>query len=455
MNGRHVQELDAADRRSRACVAAAVRRAVERSSGRAALPQQHPQCRRRAFVTLLTTSSYARGVIALRQSLAEVGSTHTLIVMVGSAVPQAAIAQLIHAGCEVRHLDAFALPPGVAGPPQYECAHFADCWMKLHMWEWDEEFDLLVYLDADMIVLKPIDHLLDCDPLRPSAPARVRLLSGAGPTPAMLKSAPDPRATPGLSAAIGAGTFFSEAPFWIGAVQECFCPVPGRKHLCPYPADRTALSHLASEAERDLGGAGRSVAFAGRTTKCHAAGPDTLEQHGSSVVSQPRAAVPQPNAPAPDSPSGAPPTGRAAYFNAGLLVLRPHRGVARAMAAALRQCDLSRFPFAEQDFLNFFFSQRWLPLKWEYNATKALFGCHREAVWNYSHARVLHYTMAKPWELRHPCHRGFAKLNTLWLAAYSEPSALGRVLLRLHLEDMRRRRGGAAGNAAGNGQAGD
>jgi hypothetical protein len=116
------------------------------------------------------------------------------------------------------------------------------------------------------------------------------------------------------------------------------------------------------------------------------------------------------------------------------------------MAAVLRQCDLSGFPFAEQDFLNSFFSQRWLPLKWEYNATKALFGCHRESIWDYSHVRIVHYTMAKPWHLRHPCHRGFAKLNTLWLAAYSEPAALARVLLRLHLEDVRRRRSVAVGN---------
>ena len=138
------------------------------------------------------------------------------------------------------------------------------------------------------------------------------------------------------------------------------------------------------------------------------------------------------------------------YFNAGVLVLTPSRRVAAAMAASLRRSDLSRFPFAEQDFLNVFFtSRRWRRLPWEYNATKALFGCHRETVWDYSRARVIHYTMAKPWELGHPCHRGFAKLNMLWLAAYSEPAAIGRVLLRLHLEDKRRRAAPMAAAHAG------
>ena len=34
--------------------------------------------------------------------------------------------------------------------------------------------------------------------------------------------------------------------------------------------------------------------------------------------------------------------------------------------------------------------------------------------------------MAKPWDLRHPCHKGFERLNQLWHAAYAEPRTLGQ-----------------------------
>lgn len=45
---------------------------------------------------------------------------------------------------------------------------------------------------------------------------------------------------------------------------------------------------------------------------------------------------------------------------------------------------------------------------------QALYAAHRDTVWDYAKARVLHYTMAKPWDLRHPCNAPYAKLNMLW-----------------------------------------
>ena len=30
----------------------------------------------------------------------------------------------------------------------------------------------------------------------------------------------------------------------------------------------------------------------------------------------------------------------------------------------------------------------------------------------------IHYTMAKPWDMRHPCHKGYERLNSLWCPAY-------------------------------------
>ena len=119
-----------------------------------------PPLRRQAWVTLLTNAPYARGAVALAHSLSEAESQFPLIVLVTDGVPEAAREQCIAAGCEVREVAPLPLPPGVGGPPSYACEHFAECWSKLRVWELEDEFEQLVLLDADMIVLKNMDELL-------------------------------------------------------------------------------------------------------------------------------------------------------------------------------------------------------------------------------------------------------------------------------------------------------
>ena len=53
--------------------------------------------------------------------------------------------------------------------------------------------------------------------------------------------------------------------------------------------------------------------------------------------------------------------------------------------------------------------------------------------------RNLHFTMAKPWDLRHPCHAGFERLNALWHAALADPASLPRATLRAVLQEKRER----------------
>ena len=57
-----------------------------------------------------------------------------------------------------------------------------------------------------------------------------------------------------------------------------------------------------------------------------------------------------------------------------------------------------------------------------------MYAAHRQPrdglVFDLSAVRTLHFTMAKPWDLRHPCHKGFERLNQLWHAAYAEPPSL-------------------------------
>lgn len=289
-----------------------------------------PQARRQAWVTLLTDASYFAGVKALYQSLVESDTEYPLIVMVTASVPGDVLSRLTDLGPELslRRVEPLPMPAGTGGAPQYACAHFADCWAKLRMWEWEDEFDLLCYLDADMLVLKCMDELL--------------LDGGDGG---------DCR-----------------------AVQECFCPVSERRSLCAYL-----------------------------------------------------------------QPPGSPPPWP--YFNAGLLVLRPCRALLAHMMRSLAACDLSEFPFAEQDFLNRYFCGQWDALPWTYNASKALYASHRGrgdcCFWDLSKVKNLHYTMAKPWDLKHPCHAGYERLNEIWRVAFVDPAQLARATLKAVLHERK------------------
>ena len=294
-----------------------------------ALPMQPPppKPRRRAWVTLLSHEAYYPGVQALYNSLQVADTEHPLVVMLTSAITAETRSKLAALGdaVELRDVEALPLPCGTGGRPQYACAHFADCWLKLRMWEWEPDFELLCYLDADMLLLKNMDELLESTP----------------------------------------------PPLGIRAVPECGC-VSGR-------------------------GDGR----------CYYVEPRRARR----------------------------------YFNAGLLVLAPSAALLRTMLTSLSACDLSEFTYAEQDFLNAFFRNAWDALPWGYNATKGLYAKHRETVWELSKVRNLHYTMAKPWNLRDACHKGYEQLNELWRAAFVDPRSLTRVTLRAVLQEKKARMG--------------
>jgi hypothetical protein len=298
--------------------------------------QQPPGAKGRAWVTLLSDASYYPGVQALHSSLQVSDTDYPLVVMITASVAADTRAKLTALGsdtCIVREVEPLPLPCGTGGQPRYACAHFADCWLKLHMWEWESEFELLCYLDADMLVLKNMDELLERRP----------------------------------------------PPLCLRAVPECGCVSMRSQGRCFYSAAQAVAS----------GGSG----------------------DGGSTL----------------------------YFNAGLLVLTPNRALLRTMMTALETCDLSAFAYAEQDFLNLFFRHRWEALKWTYNATKGLYAKHREDVWDLAQVRNLHYTMAKPWNLRDACHAGYERLNEIWRAAFVEPKSLTRVTLRAVLQEKKAR----------------
>lgn len=102
------------------------------------------------------------------------------------------------------------------------------------------------------------------------------------------------------------------------------------------------------------------------------------------------------------------------YLNGGFIVLTPDEAVFAEMVRRLAELDdLSRYPFAEQDFLNEYYHQRWLPLPYVYNALKTLPFQH-PLLWDAAAVKNIHYIIDKPWEISlHPDDRYYA-VHQLW-----------------------------------------
>ncbi|GAA3549781.1 glycosyltransferase [Microlunatus spumicola] len=86
------------------------------------------------------------------------------------------------------------------------------------------------------------------------------------------------------------------------------------------------------------------------------------------------------------------------YFNGGILVIRPDLAIFDALLGELAAVeDLSRYVFAEQDFLNEHFRDRWVALPYVYNALKTLPFQH-PALWDPAAVKNIHFIIDKPWE---------------------------------------------------------
>ena len=86
------------------------------------------------------------------------------------------------------------------------------------------------------------------------------------------------------------------------------------------------------------------------------------------------------------------------YFNGGILVIRPDQAVFDALVGELAAVDdLSRYVFAEQDFLNEHFRGRWVALPYVYNALKTLPFQHPD-LWDPAAVKNIHFIIDKPWE---------------------------------------------------------
>lgn len=107
-------------------------------------------------MTLLTTESYLVGVLALHFSLQQVQTRYPFIVAHFPGVPEEQLSHLRARGIKTLQVPVLRANWAYKGDE----SRFNDAMGKLRVFEL-EEFEQIVFLDADMIVLQNMDELLD------------------------------------------------------------------------------------------------------------------------------------------------------------------------------------------------------------------------------------------------------------------------------------------------------
>lgn len=129
---------------------------------------------RGAFVTLVTNQNYALGALALARSLRQVDAGAPLVVMARHCEDLAGLAELEAEGCIIMEVTPPPLSEEFCKAHSRTAQHLSspftkgekptfhdplDNFCKLRLWGLD--YDKVVFLDADTIVLRNIDKLLD------------------------------------------------------------------------------------------------------------------------------------------------------------------------------------------------------------------------------------------------------------------------------------------------------
>jgi glycogenin len=124
--------------------------------GKGMLPEGVPALK--TYVTLLSTPDYLPGVLVLSESLRQVGAVMPLLVLVSADIPKADESLLLARGIRTSRLtDRFSLPESI----RLKAGHWAGTLDKLQLFGLTD-YQKLVYLDSDMMILTNIDELFEC-----------------------------------------------------------------------------------------------------------------------------------------------------------------------------------------------------------------------------------------------------------------------------------------------------
>jgi lipopolysaccharide biosynthesis glycosyltransferase len=115
----------------------------------------------KAWTTLISSVCYVQGALVLEQSIRDVGSKYPFVVMTNPDLPQV-IFDIFKARNiptrPIRHLK----PPAGRHISDPHDKRFEDTWCKLRCFEL-VEYDRIVMLDSDMVMLRNMDELMDLE----------------------------------------------------------------------------------------------------------------------------------------------------------------------------------------------------------------------------------------------------------------------------------------------------
>lgn len=113
------------------------------------------------YATVLSTDSYAVGVVALYESLKEVKSLYPFLCICSKNITEQTIEKLTLIGVKCYRLKRTALEKvSDITFNTDEFSHWSYTFDKLLVWEL-EEYDKIVYLDSDMVLMNNVDELFD------------------------------------------------------------------------------------------------------------------------------------------------------------------------------------------------------------------------------------------------------------------------------------------------------
>lgn len=124
------------------------------------------------WATLITNDKYMPGLLTLDYSLRKVGTKYPIVALYTDQLSDESIEALLSRKIAMRKIDQLlpAESPELTADPRFQ-----DCWSKLYIFKL-VEFDRIIELDSDMVVMQNMDELMDLplgDKVFASAPACV------------------------------------------------------------------------------------------------------------------------------------------------------------------------------------------------------------------------------------------------------------------------------------------